>query len=134
MHSPVYTCSPEMTLTDAATQMEAHNVGSLVVTDPENCIVGILTDRDLALALAHHTGEATKVTAVMSDDVVTIAADTGLDEAASAMDDWGIRRLPVVDLQGHPVGIVCLDDLYRYVMQETIMLAGAMRAQGHPHP
>lgn len=133
MQSPVYTCSPDTTLTDAATKMEAHNVGSLVVTDHENRIVGLVTDRDLALALAHHNGEATKVMAVMSGDVVTITPDSGLDEAASAMDDWGIRRLPVVDVLGHPVGIVCLDDLYRYVMQETITLAGAVRAQGSPH-
>jgi CBS domain-containing protein len=133
MQSPVYTCSPAMTLTDAAAQMEAHNVGSLVVIDTENRIVGIVTDRDLALALAHHTGEATTVTAVMSGDVVTISGDAGLDEAASMMDDWGIRRLPVADAFGHPIGIVCLDDLYRYVMQETITLAGAARAQGLPH-
>ena len=37
----------------AAREMEVHNVGSLVVTDEDQKLVGIITDRDLALGLAH---------------------------------------------------------------------------------
>jgi CBS domain-containing protein len=132
MQSPAYTCSPATTLADAAREMEAHNVGSLVVTGIDDRIVGILTDRDLALSLAHHRDAATPVKAVMSINVVTIPDDAALDEAASAMDSRGVRRLPVADGLGHPVGIICLDDLYRYLTQETITLAGAVRAQGFP--
>lgn len=133
MQSTVYICSPERTLAHAATQMEAHNVGSLLVINDEKEIVGILTDRDLALAFAHHKGADTAVEEIMSRDVVTIPSDAGLDDAASAMDDWAIRRLPVTDDQGHLIGIICLDDLYRYLTQESITLGGAMRAQGLPH-
>jgi CBS domain-containing protein len=132
MQSPAYTCSPDTNLAAAAREMEAHNVGSLVVTDADDRIVGIVTDRDLALGWGHHKVPRTAVRAVMSSYVVTIPADATLDEAAAAMDARGVRRLPVADALGHPIGIICLDDLYRYLTQETITLAGAVRAQGLP--
>jgi CBS domain-containing protein len=133
MQCPAYTCAPDTTLAGGAGEMEAHNVGSLVVTNSDDRIVGIVTDRDLALALAHHHEAATAVMTVMSSDVVTIPDDAALDDAAAAMDSRGVRRLPVADGLCHPIGMICLDDLYRYLTQETITLAGAVRAQGLPH-
>jgi CBS domain-containing protein len=132
MQSPVYACAPTASLSTAAREMEAHNVGSLVVSDHEQ-IVGIVTDRDLALAHAHSKSSETSVDEVMSRHVVTIGEGATLDDAASEMDSHAVRRLPVVDGAGRPIGIVCLDDLYGYLTQETITLAGAVRAQGVPH-
>ncbi len=132
MQSPAYACSPGATLSMAAREMEAHNVGSLVVTDDEGAIVGIVTDRDLALSLAHGGAGSATVESVMSRNVVTIPDDASLDDAAAAMDSRAVRRLPVADRMGLPIGIICLDDLYRYLTQETITLAGAVRAQGLP--
>lgn len=134
MQSPAYTCPSDTNLATAAREMEAHNVGSLLVIDSDARIVGILTDRDLALSLAHRSDGTTPVQSVMSANVVTITDEATLDDAAAAMDSRAVRRLPVVDSSGHPVGIICLDDLYRYLTQETITLAGAVRAQGLPHP
>ncbi len=133
MQAPAYTCRPDTNLAGAAKTMETHNVGSLLVTDHEGRIVGIVTDRDLALALAHGKDGTGLVEGVMSVNVVTIPEDATLDDAAGAMDSRGVRRLPVADSAGHPVGIICLDDLYRYLTQESIVLAGAVRAQGLPH-
>lgn len=132
MQSPVHSCAPTTTLAVAAREMEAHNVGSLVVTDEEERIVGIVTDRDLALGLARGFDGATTVEKVMGRRVVTIPDDASLDDAAAAMDSRGVRRLPVADGMGHPIGMICLDDLYRYLTQEAITLAGAVRAQGMP--
>jgi CBS domain-containing protein len=132
MQSPVYTCSPTATLTMAAEDMEAHNVGSLVVTDEDDKIVGIITDRDLALCLARGRAPAAMVGEIMSDHVVSIPVDATIDDAVAAMDGWAVRRLPVADEQGRAVGMVCLDDLYNHLTLETITLAGAVRAQGAP--
>lgn len=132
MQSPVYCCSPDAPLSNAAAEMETHNIGSLVVTDGDKRIVGIVTDRDLALSLAHGGNGTMTVADVMSRQVVTIGPDADMDAAAGAMDDRGIRRLPVADDGGHAIGMVSLDDLYNYLTQETITLAGAMRAQGGP--
>jgi CBS domain-containing protein len=130
MQSPVYACSPTATLSMAAREMEAHNVGSLVVTDDDEKIVGIITDRDLALCLAHGRAAANTVAEIMSHDVVTIRDDADMDDAAAVMDSRAVRRLPVTDKRGHAIGMICLDDLYNYLTQETITLHGAVRAQG----
>lgn len=132
MQTPVFACSPTVKLSAAAREMEAHNVGSLVVSDDEERVVGIVTDRDLALSLARGHGPETAVSEVMSRHVVTIPDNAALDDAASEMDSHAVRRLPVVDELGRAIGIICLDDLYSYLTQETITLAGAVRAQGAP--
>ena len=132
MQAPAQTCKPEETLAFAARRMEIHNVGSLVVADDTQHIVGIITDRDLALALAHGKGADTPVGEVMTEDVVTVSEDTDIDDAAAAMDSRGVRRLPVADVEGHAVGMIGLDDLYKYLSEEAITLAGAVRAQGSP--
>ncbi len=132
MQSPVYACSPTSTLAMAAREMEAHNVGSLVVTDDAERIVGIITDRDLALCYAHGRSGGTAVSEIMSHHVVSIPDDADIDEAAATMDSHGVRRLPVTDARDRVVGMICLDDLYNYLTQETITLAGAVRAQGTP--
>jgi len=116
----------------AAQEMEAHNVGSLVVVDQDQKLVGIITDRDLALGLAHGRTAATAVEEVMSGSVVTIGEDATIDDAAATMDSRGVRRLPVADDHGRAIGMICLDDLYNYLTQEAITLSGAVRAQGAP--
>lgn len=132
MQAPVYSCSPSSSLATAAGEMETHNVGSLLVTDDDDVLVGVITDRDLALALAHGRGPDSTISEVMSKEVVTIPDNATLDDAAGEMDSHAVRRLPVVDDSGRAIGIICLDDLYSYLAQETITLAGAVRAQGVP--
>jgi len=134
MQTPVYGCKRAATLEMAARDMEAHNVGSLVVTDDEDRIVGIITDRDMAIALGHGKGPATSVEEVMSTEVVTVSIDADVESAASEMDRRRVRHLPVVNDRGRPVGMVCLDDLYHYLARATSALAGALRAQGSARP
>jgi CBS domain-containing protein len=134
MQSPVYTCKPAARLDMAARDMETHNVGSLVVTDEADRILGILTDRDLALALGHGMGPATTVDEVMSTDVTTIAVDADVESAAALMDRKGVRHLPVVNDRKRPVGMIGLDDLYDYLGRATSALAAALRAQGTAKP
>jgi len=43
------------------------------------------------------------------------------------MDSHGVRRLPVADEAGEPIGMICLDDLYNYLTQEAITLFGTVR-------
>lgn len=134
MQTPVFACSPATTLADAAREMERHNVGSLIVTNEDDRIVGIITDRDLALGLAHGRTGSSLVEMVMSARVVTIPDDATIEDAAAAMDGRGVRRLPVADDRGRAIGMISFDDLYHYLTQETITLAGVVRAQGGPLP
>ena len=63
----------------------------------------------------------------MTREVVTIRATDLLVLAIEVMDSAGVNRLPVVDEQDRPVGILARDDVLR-------VIAGVLRAHGAPHP
>ena len=98
------------TLAEAARKMWKQQTGSLLVIDGDD-LVGILTERDILKAVA--TGsrlEETRISEVMSKDVVTVGPQTSLREAAKVMADRWIRHLPVLD-GGRLVGILSQRDL-----------------------
>src|SRR5207244_9252010 len=93
-----------------ARKMWEQQTGSLLVIDGED-LVGIVTERDILKAVA--TGsplEETRISQVMSKDLVTVGPGTSLREAAKIMADRWIRHLPVLD-NGKLVGILSQRDL-----------------------
>jgi CBS domain-containing protein len=102
--------SADESLRDAAARMWSQQTGSLLVMDGEK-LVGIITERDVMKAVARGTDvDSTSVRSIMSDEVVTVAADTSLHEAARLMALRWIRHLPVVD-KDTVVGMVSQRDL-----------------------
>lgn len=99
--------APEDTLGEVAERMTAKNVGAVVVKDFGR-LIGILTERDLLKAMAArvHTSEA-RVREWMTEDPVTVEADTALEEAERQMIVRGFRHLPVLT-DGQVVGVVSL--------------------------
>jgi CBS domain-containing protein len=119
----VVTAWPEETLAAVARRMQEHNVGTLVVVEDERP-VGIVTDRDLALALgARGVSPQAPAHEVMTRHVLTIPEDMGIYTATRFMRERQVRRLPVVDAEDRVVGIVTLDDLLRFLGRELHNLA-----------
>ena len=101
---------PDDTIAEAARKMWDQQTGSLLVMDGED-LVGIITERDVLKAAA--TGapmDVTRISQVMSKDLVTVGPGTSLREAAKIMADRWIRHLPVLD-GGRLVGILSQRDL-----------------------
>jgi CBS domain-containing protein len=100
--------APEDTLGEVADRMNELNVGAVIVKDFGR-LIGILTERDLLKAMAArvHTSEA-RVRQWMTENPVTAAADTDVEEAARVMLEHGFRHLPVVDESGRVTGVVSL--------------------------
>ncbi len=97
-------------LTAAAALMWRQQTGSLLVMDGSE-LLGIITERDVVKAVARGLDlGSTPVSAIMTTDVLTVAAETSLHEAASHMAARWIRHLPVVDA-GKVVGVVSQRDL-----------------------
>ncbi|HEX3921264.1 MAG TPA: CBS domain-containing protein [Streptosporangiaceae bacterium] len=96
---------------EAARRMAASDSGDVIVLD-NGTVCGILTDRDIAIRLvAQDKDPGTPVAEIVSDDeLVTVAPDTSLTQAAQLIRGKAVRRLPVVQ-QGRAVGIVSLGDL-----------------------
>jgi CBS domain-containing protein len=111
MTDDVVTAETETTLGDVAGMMRDRGVGSVVVCDGGRP-VGLITDRDVALAVAAEgidRGEAVKSHA--THPVVSGHHEMTVEEAAAEMVQNRIRRLPIVDGDGILAGIVTLDDI-----------------------
>lgn len=103
--------SPNDPVLDAARAIEQNRVGAVVVQD-RGRVVGILTDRDLAVralgrALDPHT---TKIREVMTPSPVTLTPADSQDAAIELMQRYNVRRIPLVE-NDRCVGMVSLDDL-----------------------
>jgi signal-transduction protein with cAMP-binding, CBS, and nucleotidyltransferase domain len=121
------TAEAKESLHSVALRMQEHNVGTVVIVK-EQRPVGIVTDRDLALALgADGVSRQEKVESLMSTPVRTIPDAAGIFDATQCMRDAGVRRLPIVDEAERLVGIISLDDLLRLLGRELYNLAEGIR-------
>lgn len=123
----VIRCGRDTTALEAAQLMRSSHVGDVVVVDKPNgeyVPVGIVTDRDLIVAVMAAELDAASVTVdeVMSGTLVTASEANDVHETAELMRSKGIRRVPVVDEQGALVGIVALDDILRVIGEELTLL------------
>lgn len=112
----VATCGPQTSIVDAAASMRALHAGDLVVVREEAGVrvpVGVLTDRDIVLAVVSQDTSPAKLYAsdVMSAPAVLANGNDDFWLLARRMRLHGVRRLPVVGEDGALVGIVTLDDL-----------------------
>lgn len=119
----VVTARPSDSLAAIARMMEEHQVGMIVLTEGQRP-VGIVTDRDVALALGtRRHGPDALVQDIMTWPVTTLDENDGVFKATQLMRENAIRRLVVVDSAGHMVGIVSLDDLLILLSRELFNLA-----------
>jgi CBS domain-containing protein len=102
--------------------MEKHNVGAVVIVENRRP-VGIVTDRDLALALgARGISPQAEAQSLMTRHVVAIPEEMSILDATRFMRECGVRRLPIVDRHDQVSGIATLDDLLRCLGQELANL------------
>jgi CBS domain-containing protein len=111
MTSSPATVEPGTSAQDAARLMQSKDVGSLPVVEGDR-LVGMITDRDLALRLVGEGRSAdTPVGELASKDVVTIDPQQQVEEAARLMAEHQLRRLPVCEEDGRLVGILAQADV-----------------------
>ncbi len=124
--SKVVTLEPSAAVSEAVRLMAAHDVGAVVAAEGRK-VVGIVTDRDLALVLGAGTAQPqTPIREVMTQNVVTIWEDQGIFDATQFFIGRGIRRLPIVNRDNELVGIVTFDDLVSLLAHELINITRAV--------
>ena len=116
----VYSLPTDMVI-KAAELMKSENIGPILVVENEHTmkLVGIVTDRDLALKVVAEGRDArsTTVESVMTRKVVTCRADDDLQKALDAMATHQLRRIPVVDNDNKILGIIAQADVATRVDQ-----------------
>jgi CBS domain-containing protein len=113
MTKPVASCNPGTNAAVAAEIMWNQNCGSLAVVEDGGRTVGIVTDRDLFIALGTTNRRAADlpVGEVMQTDLSICAPKDTLQTALERMAQRKLHRLPVVDGAGTLLGIVSIDDI-----------------------
>ncbi len=111
MTRDVSLANPTDTIAEAAKTMAYLDAGVLPVRDGDR-LVGMVTDRDIAVrGIAQGKGPDTKVSEVMSAEVLYCFEDQEIDDVLRNMGDIQVRRLPVLDKAKRLVGIISLADL-----------------------
>ena len=104
----------DQTLADAARMMRDLDVGALPICGNDDRLKGMVTDRDIVVKCIADGGDPNTVTAgsLGEGKPVTIGADDDIRDALVVMQEYQVRRLPVID--GHDlVGIISQADIAR---------------------
>lgn len=112
MGTPYY-CQLDANLGSATELMWTGNCGFLPVMGTNGKIVGVVTDRDICIALGTRNRVAGDITVreVMSDRVFACSPEDDVHTVLRTMQEGGVRRLPVIVENGTLVGVISMDDL-----------------------
>lgn len=130
MSKNVEIVAPDTLLHEVAKKMQSSDCGSVLVGKDDR-LVGVITDRDLALrcvAESHHPAE-TNAEQVMTKEILYCRDTDSLENVALDMTKNKVRRLPVLDKDKRLVGIVSLGDLAANSTDEHHRICG--KALGH---
>jgi predicted transcriptional regulator len=119
-------------IVEAAARMRAEHVGDLIVVEHKGgrrVPVGILTDRDIVVAVVGKRIEPSAVTVgdAMSSDVLKVRQDNGIEYALREMRRAGVRRAPVVDRADELVGVLSIDDVVDHLAVQLGHIADIVR-------
>jgi CBS domain-containing protein len=113
MTSNVATCRPEINLAAAAGLMWRYDCGVIPVVDGNQKVVGVITDRDICMAVAMNNRFASEIAVgeVISGEVFACSPDDEVSQALATMQRRQVLRLPVVNQDGTLQGILSMNDI-----------------------
>ncbi len=128
----VITIEPTVPLSDAVKILEEHRIGAVVITGPDQQIVGILSERDIVRTLARNARDAgacrlcdEPVAQVMTRKVETCTPSDTVHEIMQRMTTGKFRHLPVIE-HGRLAGIVSIGDVVNQRLREMESESNAM--------
>lgn len=114
MVKEVQFCRPETNLAEAAQIMWANDCGALPVVEGDGNVVGMITDRDISMAVGTRNRAPSELTVFevkpQPQELFTSTPTEDIHEALKMMRTYGVRRLPVVN-NGKLRGILCLNEI-----------------------
>ena len=130
----VVTTTPEKTLQALVPVFKSNRLGAIVVTDRRGKVVGMLSERDIVLALANHGENALtmNVGELMATPVTTCGPDDNVKNVMAIMTHRRARHLPVVE-HGRLSGIVSIGDVVKHHLEETELEVNVLRDYARIH-
>ncbi|MCI8654994.1 MAG: CBS domain-containing protein [Clostridia bacterium] len=115
MCADVYSAKPETTIYDVVKLMQDRKVGCVPICDNNNCIVGLVTDRDILLRgiACDKDTKTTPISEIMTSNVCCCNPEDEVYQAENKMSEYQIRRIPVIE-NNKVIGILTMGDLAHY--------------------
>ncbi len=116
--STLFSITPGTTVYNALEIMVEKNVSALLVVENEK-LAGIFTEKDYArkVILKGKASRETVIGEIMTEDLITVAPNTTIDECMRLMTSKFIRHLPVVE-DGNLIGIISIGDVVKYIIED----------------
>ena len=139
MNQPAHTCHPQTNLATVSRRMKDTAAGMLVVLDGRGRIAGVVTDRDLALAIDDTAADirTLPIERIMTRRVHTCHEDDDLHGALARMASGRVRRLPVLNRNRDLQAVISIDDVILWAVRQggvtATELASALRRICTPH-
>jgi CBS domain-containing protein len=127
MHRGVITCQPETPVAEVAATLDTNDISAVVVVDGGGDALGVISRTDLVNArfiqpyMKHWRG--LNAEHLMTKPVISVLADTTIDEAVQLLSEKRIHRLVVVEKTNshrRPVGILSVTDLAKHVGEKPM--------------
>jgi 2-oxoglutarate ferredoxin oxidoreductase subunit beta len=120
-HAPI-TVERSTSLEKAIRQMNRHNIGCLLVTDRNDRLVGIFTERDVLMRVAGLVEDLSQVTVAdyMTAAPISLRPDLPIAHALNVMADHGFRHLPLVDDKNRPEGVISFRDVVHFLKESLV--------------
>ncbi len=114
--------SPEDSVLSAIELMVESDMGSVIVEDDSERVLGIFTERDLLRHCLDNQSKFLhlKVSEVMSTPVLTVTPDMSMSEALRIMNDKNVRRLPVVDKDKKLIGFISWKEMFTRIPKDQL--------------
>ena len=108
---------PDASIREVLDAMQSLRRGSALICDPDGKLIGIITERDALKLLAAKSDLEVPVSTVMTRDPVSVSETDTVGESIKRMSEGGYRRLPIVDANNTPTGIVKASEILHYLVE-----------------
>ena len=124
----VVTIAPDASLMETARTLSERRIGAIVVADPGNPVLGILSERDIVRAMAANGGRALEepVSRYMTPKVVTCTSRSAINDLMETITRGKFRHVPIVE-DGRLIGIVSIGDVVKFRVAEIETESRALR-------
>ncbi len=115
----VFTVSKETTVSEISSILAEKRIGAIVVTDQNDVVDGIISERDIVRGLAQFGVSVLEKPAqdLMTKNVITRGLNAHIDELMREMTKSRIRHLPIID-EGKLVGVISIGDVVKNRVEE----------------
>lgn len=113
----VQSTTPETSVYDCALKLAELKIGALLVTDKNNNLAGIISERDILREVVARGEDAKRIMVemIMTKELITVLPSTSVRDAMRMVTEHRVRHLPVLE-NGKLIGVISIGDLTRWAM------------------